>query len=76
MPLLVFLLVVGMRTAMDAPVGLQGSWLFMVVHGRPLQEHLRAVFLWVSVVVSAVALIAILVVELLAPALDASLGSR
>ena len=67
MPLQVFLLVVGMRTATDAPVGLQGSWLFMVVHGRPLQEHLRAVFLWVSVVVSAVALIAILVVELLAP---------
>jgi hypothetical protein len=68
MPLLVFLLVVGMRTAMDAPVGLQGSWLFMVVHGRPLQEHLRAVFLWVSVAVSATALVAVVVVELLAPA--------
>lgn len=67
-PLLVFLLVVGMRTAMDAPVGLQGSWLFMAVHGRPLQEHLRAVFLWVSVVVSAIALVAVAVVEMLAPA--------
>jgi hypothetical protein len=67
-PLLVFLLVVGMRTAMDAPVGLQGSWLFLAIHGRPLEEHLRTVFLWVSFAVSAVALIAVVVIEMLAPA--------
>jgi hypothetical protein len=53
-PILAFLIVIGMRTAMDAPVGLQGSWIFLVVHGRPLPEHLRAVFLWVSLGVSAV----------------------
>jgi hypothetical protein len=66
-PLLTFLLVLGIRTAMDAPVGLQGSWVFLLVHGRPLAEHLRAVFLWVSVVVSVVALAAVAVIEVYAP---------
>jgi hypothetical protein len=66
--LLIFLLVIGMRTAMDAPVGLQGSWIFLVADGRPLAEHLRAVFLWVSIVVSAVAIAAVTGIELLAPA--------
>lgn len=65
--LLVFLLVVGMRTALDAPVGLQGSWVFLVAHTRPLAEHMRAVFLWVSVVVSVVTLAAVAVIEMLAP---------
>jgi hypothetical protein len=67
-PVLAFLIVIGMRTAMDAPVGLQGSWVFLAVHGRPLREHLRAVLLWVSVVVSVVALAAVAVVEAFAPA--------
>ena len=53
---------------MDAPVGLQGSWVFLVAHGRPLKEHLRAVLVWVSVVVCAVALATIAIVESLAPA--------
>ena len=53
---------------MDAPVGLQGSWVFLVVHGRPLREHLRAVLLWVSAVVSVVALAAVAVVDGFAPA--------
>jgi len=65
--LLAFLLVVGMRTALDAPVGLQGSWVFLVAHTRPLAEHMRAVFLWVSVVVSVVTLAAVAVIEMLAP---------
>jgi len=67
-PLLAFLVVIGMRTAIDAPVGLQGSWVFLVIHGRPLPEHLRAVFLWVSVCVSAVTVLSVAVLQLLAPA--------
>ncbi len=66
-PLVVFLVVVGMRTAMDAPVGLQGSWIFLVADGRPLEAHLHAVLLWVSVVVSGVAIAAVAVIEMLAP---------
>lgn len=67
-PILAFLIVIGIRTSMDAPVGLQGSWVFLVAHGRPLKEHLRAVLVWVSVVVSAVALATIALVQVLAPA--------
>jgi len=66
-PILAFLIVIGIRTAMDAPVGLQGSWVFLLAHGRPLKEHLRAVLVWVSVVVSAVALATIALVQALAP---------
>jgi hypothetical protein len=66
-PVLAFLMVIGMRTVMDAPVGLQGSWVFVVIHGRPLPEHLRAVFLWVSVCVSASMLTVIAVLHLFAP---------
>ena len=66
-PILAFLIVIGIRTSMDAPVGLQGSWVFLVAHGRPLKEHLRAVLVWVSVVVSAVALATIALVQALAP---------
>jgi hypothetical protein len=67
MVLLAFLLVMGIRTAMSAPVALQGSWIFLVVHGRPLPEHMRAVFVWVGVVVSAAVLAVTAVVEVLAP---------
>jgi hypothetical protein len=66
-PVLAFLMVIGMRTVMDAPVGLQGSWVFVVIHGRPLPEHLRVVFLWVSVCVSASMLMLIAVLHLFAP---------
>jgi hypothetical protein len=72
-PLLAFLLVLGMRTAMDAPVGLQGSWVFVVIHGRPLPEHLRAVFLWVSVCISAVMIASMPVLHLFAPAVQRGL---
>lgn len=67
-PVLAFLIVIGMRTAMDAPVGLQGSWIFLVIHGRPLPEHLRAVFIWVSVCVSTVTVASVAVLHLFAPA--------
>jgi hypothetical protein len=67
-PILAFLIVIGMRTAMDAPIGLQGSWVFLVVHGRPLPEHLRAVSLWVSLRVSAVAVASVALLHLFAPA--------
>jgi len=66
-PVLAFLIVAGMRTAMAAPVGVQGSWVFLVVHGRPLEEHLRAVFLWVSAAVSVVTLASVAVIKMLAP---------
>jgi len=39
---------------MNAPVGLQGSWIFVIIHGRPLPEHLRSVLVWVSVCACAV----------------------
>jgi hypothetical protein len=67
-PVLAFLIVIGMRTAMDAPVGLQGSWIFLVVHGRPLPEHLRAVFLWVSLCLSAAAVASVGLLLFFAPA--------
>jgi hypothetical protein len=53
-PVLAFLIVLGMRTAMNAPVGLQGGWIFVIIHGRPLPEHLRSVLMWVSVCTCAV----------------------
>jgi hypothetical protein len=67
LPVLTFLIVIGMRTAMDAPVGLQGSWIFLVIHGRPLPEHLRAVCLWVTVSVSAVMVTSAALLHLLVP---------
>ena len=66
-PTLVFLIVVGLRTAFNAPVGLQGSWVFRVIHGKPLREHLQAIFLWARLCVSVVTVGSVAVLHTVAP---------
>jgi len=66
-PILAFWIAIGLRTALNAPIGRQGSWLFRVVHGDPLREHIHAVHLWVVVCVSTVTIAAALLLHRLAP---------
>jgi hypothetical protein len=66
-PILVFLITIGLRTAFNAPVGLQGSWVFRVIHGKPIREHLQAVFLWAGVCVGAVTVSSVVVLHAVAP---------
>jgi len=66
-PILAFWIAIGLRTALNAPIGRQGSWIFHVIHGDPLREHIRAVHLWVVVGVSTVTIVAALIFHRLAP---------
>jgi len=66
-PVLAFLISIGLRTALNAPVGLHGSWVFRVIHGKPLREHLKAVSLWAVLCVGAVTVATVVVLHTVAP---------
>lgn len=66
-PILVFFTVIGLRTALRASVGLRGNWLFHVIHGNPLREHLYAADRWVALCASLVSLVAVAALRTLAP---------
>lgn len=65
-PIFAFLLPIGIRTALNAPIGIKGSWLFHVIHGKPLPEHLQGVYCWVILWVGAVATVVASVVHSIA----------
>ena len=66
-PILAFLIAIGLRTSFNAPIGRQGSWLFHVIHGHPLREHLDAAQVWVALFVSTIALATVVSLYLVAP---------
>ena len=72
-PVIVFLITIGLRTALTAPVGLHGSWVFRAIHGKPLNEHLQAVFQCVALYVGATTIAVIMVIHLVAPKVLAEL---
>lgn len=46
-PIMAFWTVVGLRTALAAPVDRRGSWIFSLIAGRPGLEHLKGAKIWV-----------------------------
>lgn len=58
-PILTFLTPISLRTAFNAPVNTKGSWIFHVIHGDPLPEHLQAVHRWVVLYAGIVATLCI-----------------
>jgi hypothetical protein len=46
-PIMVFFVVIGLRSVVAAPVDLRGSWLFGVIIGRPHSRHLAGTNIWI-----------------------------
>lgn len=67
-PVLAFWSVMGLRTALRSPLGLQGSWVFRVIGGRPEGEQLRAAELLAGLLATALTLAAAIVLHLAGPA--------
>jgi hypothetical protein len=67
-PILVFWITIGLRTALNAPIGRQGSWVFHVIHGEPLREQLDAAHLWVITCATVSALACVFLLHPLASA--------
>lgn len=66
-PILAFLTVIGLRSAVSAPVDRRGSWIFGVVIGRPRPGHLAGVRIWVALWTLIVSVGAALLLHLLSP---------
>ncbi len=47
-PIMIFLTVIGLRSAIVAPVDRRGSWLFSVIIGRPRSIHLSGTTIWIT----------------------------
>ena len=49
-PIMIFLTVIGLRSAIVAPVDRRGSWLFSVIIGRPRSAHLAGTSIWITLI--------------------------
>jgi hypothetical protein len=47
-PIMIFLAVIGLRSAIVAPVDRRGSWLFSVIIGSPRSPHLEGTSIWIT----------------------------
>jgi hypothetical protein len=47
-PIMIFLTIIGLRSAIVAPVDRRGSWLFSVIIGRPRSTHLAGTGIWIT----------------------------
>jgi hypothetical protein len=47
-PIMIFLTVIGLRSAVVAPVDRRGSWLFSVIIGSPRSRHLAGTGIWIT----------------------------
>jgi hypothetical protein len=47
-PVMIFLAIIGLRSAINAPVDRRGSWLFSVIIGRPRSAHLAGTSIWIT----------------------------
>jgi hypothetical protein len=47
-PIMIFLTVIGLRSAIVAPVDRRGSWLFSVIIGGPRSPHLAGTGIWIT----------------------------
>ncbi len=70
--IVVFWTIAGLRMAFVSPGNRQGSWVFRIVHGRPpvlatALEQFEAAKLWALLCAAAVALIALVIFQRLAP---------
>ncbi|CAN5661829.1 hypothetical protein BH10ACI4_BH10ACI4_26420 [soil metagenome] len=72
-PVLVFWTVMGMRTALAAPVDRRGKWIFRAILGRPSLQHINGAKRWVMLCASLISvwtvlgLLAVAPVEMLKP---------
>ncbi|MCU1323410.1 MAG: hypothetical protein JWM43_3059 [Acidobacteriaceae bacterium] len=67
-PVLVFWTVMGMRTALAAPVDRRASWVFRTVRGRVSLEQLQGARMWVIVCASSISVWAVTGLLAVAPA--------
>lgn len=67
-PILAFLAPLGLRTAFSAPIGVQGGWIFEVIHAGSLREHLQGARRWVVLCVGAVTIASVCGLYFIAPA--------
>lgn len=67
-PVLAFWAVAGLRTALLAPLGRQGRWIFRVIRGRPQAEELRGAETLIRTTSTVLTLAAVAGLHLLAPA--------
>jgi hypothetical protein len=67
-PIMAFWTVIGLRSALSAPVDRRGSWLFSVLIGRPRPNHLEGTYIWITLWALIVSLGTALGLHLLSPA--------
>ena len=66
-PILVFWIVAGLRTALHSPLGTNGSWVFRVIGGQPAHDELRATELLVDIISLSLTLASVAILHLIAP---------
>ncbi|RZU40053.1 hypothetical protein [Edaphobacter modestus] len=74
-PIFAFLLPIGIRTALNAPIGMNGGWIFLLIHGKPLPEHLQGVHRWGILAVGLVTTSSLCVLHFITPAAQRSTTS-
>jgi len=67
-PIMVFFIVVGLRSVLSAPVDRRGSWLFGVLIGRPRSDHLAGTSIWITLWALIISLGTALLLHTLSPA--------
>jgi hypothetical protein len=67
-PIMIFLTVIGLRSAIAAPVDRRGSWLFSVIIGRPRSLHLAGTSTWITLFALVVGAATALSLHILSPA--------
>jgi hypothetical protein len=67
-PIMIFLTVIGLRSAIVAPIDRRGSWLFSVIIGRPRSTHLAGTGIWITLFALFIGAATALSLHMLSPA--------